>query len=149
MFIEAMKPASAAETLSGLLGAMRVLSGGDRLSFAQAVAPYFAGHDAFRWLRCVMPVARRLVGHDASYSASVASIVLTGVASLAHLPSRDCDGQSACGHQQHGKFNGQSAAIARLGNASCGGLLFAAGLVLAAGLLSVAGLSSRRNGLSV
>ena len=68
MFIEGNEARSVMETPSGLLDAMRVLSGGDRLSFAQAVAPCFAGHDAFRWLRCVMPVARRLVGRDASYS---------------------------------------------------------------------------------
>ena len=54
VFIEYNEARSVMETLSGLLGAMRVLSGGDRLSFAQAVAPYFAGHDAFRWSRRVM-----------------------------------------------------------------------------------------------
>lgn len=59
---------------------------------------------------------------------SAASITLTDVASLAHLPSRDRDGQGACGHQQHGKFNGQSAAVARLGNVSCSGLVIRCGL---------------------
>ncbi len=59
---------------------------------------------------------------------SAASITLANVVSLAHLPSRDRDGQGACGHQQHGKFNGQSAAVARLGNVSCGGLVIRCGL---------------------
>lgn len=68
MFIEGNEARSVMETLSGLLDAMRVLFGGDWLSFAQAVAPYFAGYDAFRWSRRIMPVARRLVGRDASYS---------------------------------------------------------------------------------
>ena len=68
VFIEDNEARSVMETLSGLLGAMRVLFRGDRLSFAQAVAPYFAGYDAFRWSRCVMPVARHLVGRDASCS---------------------------------------------------------------------------------
>lgn len=68
MFIEGNEARSVMETLIGLLGAMRVLFRDDRLSFAQAVAPYFAGYDAFRWSRRIMPVARRLVGRDASYS---------------------------------------------------------------------------------
>ena len=59
---------------------------------------------------------------------SAASITLANVVSLAYLLGRDRDGQGACGHQQHGKFNGQSAAIARLGNISCGGLVIRCGL---------------------
>lgn len=61
-------------------------------------------------------------------SASVASITLADVVSFAHLLGRDRDGQSACGHQQHGKFNSQGAAVARLGNISCGGLVIRCGL---------------------
>ena len=62
MFIEGNEARSVMETPSGLLGAMRVLFRGDRLSFAQAIAPCFVGHDAFRWSRRIMPVARHLVG---------------------------------------------------------------------------------------
>lgn len=47
---------------------------------------------------------------------------------LAHFLDRDCDRQSACRHQQHSEFDGQSAAIARLGNVSCGGLVIRCGL---------------------
>ena len=68
VFIEYNEVRSVVETLSGLLDAMRVWFRDDRLSFAQAVAPYFAGYDAFRWSRRIMPVARHLVGRDASYS---------------------------------------------------------------------------------
>ena len=56
MFIEGNEARSVMETLSGLLGAMRVWFRDDRLSFAQTVAPYFAGYDAFRWSRRVMLV---------------------------------------------------------------------------------------------
>lgn len=66
MFIEGNEARSVMETLSGLLDAMRVLFRDDRLSFAQAVAPCFVGHDAFRWPHRIMPVARHLVGRDAS-----------------------------------------------------------------------------------
>lgn len=62
MFIEGNEARSVMETLSGLLGAMRVLFRDDRLGFAQAIAPCFVGHDAFRWSRRIMPVARHLVG---------------------------------------------------------------------------------------
>ena len=62
MFIEGNEARSVMETLIGLLGAMRVLFRDDRLSFAQAVASYFSGYDAFRWSRRIMPVARHLVG---------------------------------------------------------------------------------------
>ena len=65
--VEHNEARSVMETPSGLLSAMRVLSRADRLSFVQAVAPCFAGHDAFRWLRRVMPVARHLVGCAASW----------------------------------------------------------------------------------
>lgn len=44
--VEGNEARSVVETLSGLLDAIRVLFRGGRLKFAQAVAPYFAGHDA-------------------------------------------------------------------------------------------------------
>lgn len=91
---------SVMEAPSGLLSAMRVLSRADRLSFVQAVAPCFVGHDALCRLRDILSVAPRLG------SATTPSGALANVVSLAHLPGRDCDGQSACGHQQYGKFNG-------------------------------------------
>ena len=65
MFIEGNEARSVMETLSGLLGAMRVLFRDDRLGFAQAIAPCFVGHDAFRWSRRIMPVARHLVARVA------------------------------------------------------------------------------------
>ena len=72
-----------------------------------------------------MSVAPRHASATAPFGASGA---LTDVVSFAHLLGRDCDGQSACGHQQHGKFNSQSAAIARLRNVSCGVLVIRCGL---------------------
>ena len=100
MFIEYNEARSVVETLSGLLDAIRVLFRGGRLKLAQAVAPYFVGHDALCRLRDISLVAPRLG------SASAVRGALANVVSLAHLPGRDCDGQSACGHQQYGKFNG-------------------------------------------
>ena len=65
--VEDNEARSVVETPSGLLDAIRVLFRGGRLNFAQAVALRFVGHDAFRWSRRVMPVARHLVGRAASW----------------------------------------------------------------------------------
>lgn len=65
--VESNEARSVVETPSGLLDAIHVLFRADRLSFVQAVAPYFAGHDAFRRLRDTSLVATRFVGRDASF----------------------------------------------------------------------------------
>lgn len=87
-----------------------------------------------------MPVVAR---HASATAPTVASVTLADVVSLAHLSGRDCDGQSACGHQQHGKFNGQSVAVACLGNVSCGGLVIRRRLGAGGRLVTSRGLVGR------
>lgn len=147
MFIEYNEARSVAETLSGLLGAMRVLFRGDRLSFAQAVVlvssatTRFAGRGALCRLRDILSAAAR---YASAAPPSGTSGTLADVASFAHLLGRDRDSQGSCSHQQHGKFNSQGAVVARLRNVSCGGLVIRCGLGVGARFVVSRGLVVRR-----